>query len=72
MNNIFGSPYDLTTVTVDGHEYMITNEDYRWLMEKLQAVDKQYQPKHKHEWITGSDTAVCKLCGLHSKIGGTY
>lgn len=65
MENIFGNRYDLTTITVDGQKYLITNEDYRWLMEKLRLVNKQYQPpeslgdeidattpnqkKHKHE-----------------------
>lgn len=42
MENIFGNRYDLTTITVDGQKYLITNEDYRWIMEKLRLVNKQY------------------------------
>lgn len=44
MQNLFGNPYDLTEITVDGQKYLITNEDYRWLMEKLRLVNKQYTP----------------------------
>lgn len=44
MQNLFGNRYDLTEITVDGQKYLITNEDYRWLMEKLRLVNKQYTP----------------------------
>jgi len=47
---------------------------FEWVAEfVLNLADEEYEShntNHKHEWITGSDSAVCKLCGAHSKMFG--
>lgn len=58
--NIFGNRYDLTQITVDGQKYLITNEDYRWLMEKLRLVNKQYNGQDKSNMDSSIKTSLQK------------